>query len=775
MKMQQTQNMKFTIALWLLIVSALMAVPAATFAQQVVIGSWQNNTGDGWTDSSSVAITNAANMPARYEFESGVVSGYAQSLGIHETGYATAPLQINLTSIGSAAMAAFTNGTKMQFTFSCPPDGGNAAGYVNLVAIQYNSPGSGFHQITSGWATNGITGTATNASSGQPQYYFYASSPARSQVVTWDYSSVKSNIMSVGISYLQITFQFQVGGGAPTNVLMNNVVLLGPPAAPGATQSIVVDDFVPAGVSSSNPANYDYYSSTQVYSNGQLTNVWGNWFGGAFSSVVWDGTTDASNNVNSGSMQVNLNWNNDTQFVMWDQGTVNNYFALNINAQQFTNFQCDVKFAAGSASSSGNGTTPGGKPIFGHLRFGDRTSSYGQDWFGAVDIAATNTGWVHVSIPLNAIADPNLTNIQGLLIGIDSGYYSLNLTTNNAGISSFWVDNIQFVGPAAVVSNAPPVLSLQKANTGLRIFAGSTVNTYDREELATVDTSQSWIGGSYPVTYSFKLLSAPSLQGWQTHMFLIPTNTAGNAIYGNQYIDYQASNNLWLQINGGSNGTCTANISWKTNLPNANPNQVAINITNATPVGTWTVTFNSPSTGTLTAPGAGPVPFTINDANVSTDFANPLVAIFGIQPQSAAYYGAYVDYANINISGVAGTATSDDFTTKSSIGANWDITDSAYPNSIVLVTAGNPYWVNWTLPDAGFGLGVVPDLTGSTWYLPEYYNGYENGNNLPNTYQEGNRRWTLIPATTLPTVDTSQGGILSPNAFYRLFNPPLVN
>ena len=32
----------------------------------------------------------------------------------------------------------------------------------------------------------------------------------------------------------------------------------------------VVDDFSPAGVSSSNPTNYDYYSSDQNYASGQI-------------------------------------------------------------------------------------------------------------------------------------------------------------------------------------------------------------------------------------------------------------------------------------------------------------------------------------------------------------------------------------------------------------------------------------------------------------------------------------------------------------------------
>jgi hypothetical protein len=750
-----------------------LSASVAAFSLQaapLVIGSWQDNDGDGWTDSSDASITVSTNMPSRYEFQTNVVVGYPQSLGLHETGFGNTRLKINLTTLGGA-VDAFTNGTKMQFTFSCPPDTGAAGGYMQLVQFQYNSPGSGFQQVSSGW-TNSFSATGStnnNSASGQPIFFFYASSPARSQVVTWDYSSVKSNIMSAGIGYLQLTFVFQTGGGAPTNVLMNNVVLLGAETPAGSTTNIIVDDFVPAGVSPSNPANYDYYQSANVYSAGQITNVYGNWFGGAYDRVEWDSSVDASNNPSSGSLKIKVNWTNGNQFVVWNQGSPNNFFALNINANAFTNFQCDVRFSPDSASDSGTF----GSPIFGRLRFGNRTAAYGQDWFGGVEVAATNTNWVHISIPLNTTTYPSLTNINGLLFNIDRAFHGLNLSTH----STIWVDNIKFVGPTVLAPVIPPTLAVEKAPPRLRIFAGSTINTYDRAQIATVDQNQSWIGGSYPVTYSFTLTSVPNLQGWQTHMFLIPTNAAtpGNGVYNNQYIDYQASNSVWLQINSSSNGNCTANISWKTNLPNANPNQVAVNITNSTPVGTWTVTFTSASGGTLTAPGASPVAFTIADPDVSTRFANPLVAIFGIQPQSAAYFGSYVEYSGITISGVAGSPTSDDFTTATSLGANWDVTDSLYTNSIVQVPPGSAYWVNWSLPDAGFGLGVAPDLTGSTWYLPEYYNYYADGLNLPITRQEGTRRWALVPTNCLPTVDTTQGGTPSPNGYFRLFNPPLEN
>ena len=552
------------------------------------------------------------------------------------------------------------------------------------------------------------------------------------------------------------------------------------PAVSFAQSIIVVDDFSPNGVSPSNPVNDDYYSSAQVYSTGQITNVWGNWFGGAFQSAVWDATTDVSNNPASGSLKINLNWSNGSQFVLWDQGSGNDYFALNIDATTYTNFECDVKFAPGSASDTGNGTGPGGNTtgIFGHLRFGDRTSGYGQDWFGSVDVLATNTGWVHVSVPLNAVTDQNLTSIQGFLIGIDSGYYSLNLTGN----STFWIDNIKFVGASAPVTNPPPVLGIQKAVPGLRLFAGSAVDTYDREELATLDQSQSWVGGTYPVKYSFTLLDYPADIG-QTHIMLIPVNSAGNSMYNDHFIDYQASNELWMIVGPGGGGVI-ASVQWKTNLPNNNPSHTELTITNATAVGTWTLTFNSATSGTLTAPGASPKAFTITDPNVVSDFGNPLVAYFGLQPNSTAGEGEYEDWAAISVSGVAGTQESDNFTTDPTFDPNgyWS-NNSSSAASVQLVTANTPYWVNWTLPAGGYALGTAMMLPGNTntsdpWMLPEYYNGYggsPTGDDLPGLANQGLKTWVLIPNSCLPTVDGSQFGVPAPNAFFELFNPPLSN
>jgi glucuronoarabinoxylan endo-1,4-beta-xylanase len=193
------------------------------------------------------------------------------------------------------------------------------------------------------------------------------------------------------------------------------------------TMTNLVDQFNPAGTGGNN------------YASGQITNVWGNWFGDAFQSLAWDSASDANTNASSGSMKISLNFNGQgsipNQFVVYDF----NGFSPPVNGLQYTNFQCDVRFAKGSATVNNT---------FGHLEFGTAAGT-GQDYFGSVDVPSSNTNWVHVSINLNATTDANLQNINDVLIHIYGPYYGPGLS----GASTLWVDNIQFTGPAPVSTN----------------------------------------------------------------------------------------------------------------------------------------------------------------------------------------------------------------------------------------------------------------------------------------------------------------------------------
>ncbi len=510
------------------------------------------------------------------------------------------------------------------------------------------------------------------------------------------------------------------------------------------------------------------------------TNGWGNWYGSGFISVAYD-PSDANNNSSSGSLKV-ITTNAD-QNLVFDGFNKFNISAVPVGT--FSNLQFSIRYDINSAIR----TNSNGSLDWGFVQVGCQSpgGGYGQDFYGSFTIPATNglgqpnTNWTTVNIPLNAVSDNTLTNITDFILHVYHPGYGDQVMT---GDTIYYLDNIQFIGAAAPNTNPPPVLTIQPAKPGLRIFAGNTI-TYGRDELATADQSQSWIGASGPVSYSFTLQDYnPNIA--QVHLMLIPTSQAGpNNIYNNIYIDYNASNELWLVINplAGTNQV-TASLQWKTGLPGANPNHTDLVITNSTAVGTWTLTFTGPNTGTLTAPGASPAPFTLSDATIATDFANPLVAYFGLQPNTGAGVGAYIDYASMSVTGVSGVNENDDFTTDSVLNTSvWQDTGL----DTVLVTTNTPYWINYTIPNFGYGLGVGETVFGSTntpfgpFVLPEYYNGYSDGLTIPNTTSQGNvKTWVLVPATCLPTVDGQQyppngDGVRAGSAFFKLFNPPLAN
>ena len=193
-----------------------------------------------------------------------------------------------------------------------------------------------------------------------------------------------------------------------------------------AQLTYLVDSFDPSGVGGNS------------YTGGQIGNVWVNWFGSAFSSLAWDSTSDAASNSASGSLKITANFNtsNNTQFEVYDGFSG---IMPGLNGLQYTNFQCDVRFASGSATANNT---------FGHLQFGIAVGN-SQDYFGAVDVPASNTNWVHVSLPLNAVADPNLQNINDVLIHI----YGPSTSPALSGASTLWVDNIQFIGATPVPTN----------------------------------------------------------------------------------------------------------------------------------------------------------------------------------------------------------------------------------------------------------------------------------------------------------------------------------
>jgi hypothetical protein len=747
--MKRTSHYSFAV---LLAAAILHIATPSSPGQSLVIGSWQDNDGDGWTDNAGGSIAASTNMPSRYEFQSNVVAGYPQSLGIHETGFGNSRLMINLTTLGGA-IDAFTNGTKMQFTFSCPPDTGAAAGYMQLVQFQYNSPGSGFGQITSNWTNSfSATGdTGNNSASGQPIFYFYASSPARSQVVTWDYSSVKSNIMSAGIGYLQLTFVFQTGGGAPTNVLMNNVVLLGAEMPPGPNM-VTINTFT----------NADEVLDT---ANGGA-NAWGNWFGQAFYEAIWD-ASDASNNPASGSLRVGAFFPDSgiggccgPQFLAQNGfNGINPPIAGNgsaLNVPVATNISFDIRF---DTMTDLNGSTN-----WPTIEVGTGGGSFNAYTFGTFTLPATQTNWVRVNIPI--APSTNWANIPHVFFKHFSG--------SRTNWVTFYLDNIQFT--MSNVEIPPPQMTIQKATPALRMLSGPS--QYQRTHIGTVDTNQSWVGGSYPVSYTFGVAGHDQVGPLnEFHLFLLPLNyIAGGAV--DQYSDYStASNNLRLQITGLAAGSSQViyQMDWKTNLVNANPNQLLFTATNATAVGTWTLTFTSATAGTLTAPGGSPMPFALS-VDMAAQFANPLVMLIGVQPNPTTAIGQYVDLTAAQTINVAapGVPVNSTFTSGAPIDSNLWRTASVSQDAanLIVVSPSQPWWLYWSYPDTGFALAAKADLGNSSvpFKSPAYFTGYDtNVTVIQRTL--GTRVSALIPQAAIPTLDGLSNGVPGNAALFRLQKP----
>jgi sugar lactone lactonase YvrE len=409
----------------------------------------------------------------------------------------------------------------------------------------------------------------------------------------------------------------------------------------------------------------------------------------------------------------------------------------------------------------------------------------------------TSNCWLNASSGGGPLAAGRTTNVT---VSLNSYAYSLPSGIYTAAV--WFINTNDNVGQSrlfTLVVTGIPTLAIQTATPGLRIFAGAS-GISNRQELATAPGADvNWVGasGGTPVKYSFTILrDGAQADYFQTHILLVPINTIinlpGQGPTNNGYADWQASNALWLQIYG-TNGSpaVTANVSWKTNSPNANPSIVALSINNSTLVGTWTLAFTSPTTGSLTAPGGSATNFTISDPNASADFAGPVTAYFGVQANTASAIGGWIDYSQISITGVENNLLTENFLTDTtatfnpqSINPNdlWAMNPDSATNAMFLVTSSDPYWITWSPPDTGFGLGVCPGLPVNHAPGYQYPIGPFNGTNsfvLPSQFHgdtpvignEGGTNWALIPADCLPSYVFPT----VTNAFFELMNPPPSN
>jgi len=126
----------------------------------------------------------------------------------------------------------------------------------------------------------------------------------------------------------------------------------------------------------------------------QVFGVWGNFFGGYFQSALWDSTMDASNNPDSGSMQIMLTCTGSDQYVAWDN--IAPGYSADITTT-FTNLSFDIRYDISSAirtntsTAGNNGSTGVGSLDYGFMRVG-ASKNYDQDWYYYLRFRPP-TGW----------------------------------------------------------------------------------------------------------------------------------------------------------------------------------------------------------------------------------------------------------------------------------------------------------------------------------------------------------------------------------------------
>jgi hypothetical protein len=394
------------------------------------------------------------------------------------------------------------------------------------------------------------------------------------------------------------------------------------------------------------------------------------------------------------------------------------------------------------------------------------------------NVFIAGTGYQHYAISLGSFKNSGVTNIT-TTTNFSFGFGDVAYPANLGGVPiTIDIDKLQIT----MTTNPPPpprpTIGVLPAKRGLRVFQQASDAVYTQEGMATADFNQSWVGlatPSTPVRYAITFQDFDTVANYTINVQFVPNAGTG------PYAVYNADNDfLWtIRSGGGASGFTTA-VAFKTNSP-ANVNGFETNIvvapmatTSTNGRGTWTLTFTTDTNGTVTAPDGTSASFVL-DPNMTAQFADPLTIFFGTSAGATGGFGQFTDISRIAVTNVGGLNENDDFTSETNLDPTvWDPSFSRDAGSVILVSSTPSYWVNWTIPDDGFGLETKACLNSGTnvWFSPDYYGSGTGSTNSTPTLMGTTLKWSWIPRGCLPTVDGTVGGTPSPKAFFRLSSPP---
>jgi hypothetical protein len=499
-------------------------------------------------------------------------------------------------------------------------------------------------------------------------------------------------------------------------------------------------------------ATPDLYINT--YDSATQGNIGREWGPG---SAVWDATQGNS----AGAMLVTcvFSGSSDTPSTAYScLGQYANpwYVQTPINVSSYRSLQFDIKYDTTSDITIDQFNDPGtwpttltnslGQPVFqswagagylsGSIRGLEITLCGGPAGQMAPTIIMTNipaaaaNGWAHVVIPINQ-SQGNIDGVSGIVF---HKWIKQNWGILNDATARFWIDNLMLEGTNA--PPPPPSLSLGKAAPGLNLIAGLNSDPNTRYNIRTVQTTTganySWVGnGSTPVSYSFTVAQHPGPDHpyFMINQYLIPVpydrveGTNGTIGTGSAP-DWDQATCIFMDLENYNDGSADWRFRYKTNSPGGNgtfySDVLAELRDHAGITGTWTITFVNNTNVTMTSPHGLTTNFVFS-ADKAAYFADtngvalPMYHYVGARANGSGNYGLCSVLSRVQIQGSPSTLD-DNFLSETSLDTTlWELASASNP-SIQLVPASPApvYWLNWTLPDAGFALQKSLSASG-TW------------------------------------------------------------
>jgi hypothetical protein len=478
-----------------------------------------------------------------------------------------------------------------------------------------------------------------------------------------------------------------------------------------------------------------------------------------------DPTMDARTNTNSGSCMVTLVYgpgtNGEAQwFYNFDMGSHNGDSAGVIPLSLISGLACDIYVT--NTIPLGGGGGPAGQYSLGLVCTTGANGSFWSDIEQGpyIDIPASASGhWVHITnggaawtTYVNAQIAAGYPYACAILLEYDN--YSPMGSVTYPFTNTFWIDNLAVVIPSVVTAPPPPRLGVAPAAPGLTVFSSATSSAGGVRENIANHNEFSWVNAGGPVSYSFTINSWPVPVGDQLSVNLYLIQNAGAELGAN---GYDEANVVEVTLGSLAAGGVTCALSFKTNAPNSYVPAAIATITNSKALGTWSLTFNSPTNFTLSGPGVS-TNANIPDPqhNIASAFASGVSLYLGVTPINNAACNDRVSFSDINVTGIANAFDDNCINDDGYLNSMWTI-NGDNNQCIQPVPSTGLCWVYWTEPATGFSLCVAPNLTSpitnAGWYPAIYHSPF---NASTNYYQ-------LVDQYDLPDGSSS--------AFFAVINP----